>query len=346
MKDPTAPRPSRARGGSLQRGQMRAAVLTTPGQPPVPAEHPDPVPGPGTALVRVTAAPVVPLDLLCASGTSYFGRPAVPYVPGVQGVGEVEESALLAPGTRVWFPTSAGMAPGDGSLAPRCAVPEADLVPLQAPVPDAAAAALGLSAVAAWMALTWRARLRPGERVVVLGGGGAVGQVAIGAARLLGAARVVAVCRPGPSVQRARDAGADEVVPLSGDVQGLAGRMAEGCGGAADVVVDPVFGVAAAAACLALAPGGRLVNLGSASGDTAVLSSAVLRSRSIDVLGYTNNALTREQRAGAVRAVLAHAAEGRVAVAHEVLPLEDVGTAWRRTAEGTGVRQVLVPGAG
>jgi hypothetical protein len=88
------------------------------------------------------------------------------------------------------------------------------------------------------------------------------------------------------------------------------------------------------------------VNLGSAAGDTAVLSSAVLRSRSIDVLGYTNNALTGEQRAGAVRAVLGHAAEGRLAVAHEVLPLEEIGTAWRRTAEGTGVRQVLVPAAG
>ena len=74
-------------------------------------------------MVAVTVAPVVPLDLLCASGTSYFGEPALPYVPGVQGVGRVVRSPSLEAGTRVWFATSAGMAPGDGSLAETCAVP-------------------------------------------------------------------------------------------------------------------------------------------------------------------------------------------------------------------------------
>ena len=69
------------------------------------------------------AAPIVPLDRLCASGTSYFGEPPLPYVPGVQGVGVVAESDAYAVGTRVWFATSAGMAPGDGSLAEWCAVP-------------------------------------------------------------------------------------------------------------------------------------------------------------------------------------------------------------------------------
>ena len=66
---------------------MRAAVLTAHGQPPSAADHPDPRPGPGQAVVRMTAAPVVPLDLHCATGTSYFGPPPLPYVPGVQGVG-------------------------------------------------------------------------------------------------------------------------------------------------------------------------------------------------------------------------------------------------------------------
>ena len=342
MKDPAAPRPSRARGGPLQRGHSYAAVLRSPGSTPVWSNHPDPVGGPGRSVVRVCAAPVVPLDLLCASGTSYFGAPAVPYVPGVQGVGVVTESAVLPPGTRVWFATSAGMAPGDGSLGQYCAVADADLVPITSDVPDPVAASLGLSAVAAWMALTWRARLQPGERVVVLGAGGAVGQVALGAARLLGAARVVAVCRPGRSADRARRAGADEVVELTDDVAALTARLAGACGGDADVVVDPVFGAAATAASRVLAPSGRLVNLGGASGDTAEFSSAVLRSRSADVLGYTNNALTPAQRAAAVDAVLGHAAAGRLAVEHEVLPMSRVAEAWERTAAG-GTRRVVVP---
>jgi NADPH:quinone reductase-like Zn-dependent oxidoreductase len=323
---------------------VHAAVLHTPGKPPVYGAHRAPVPAPGQTVVRVTAAPVVPLDLLCASGTSYFGRPAVPYVPGVQGVGVVEESAVHPAGTRVWFATSAGMAPGDGSQAERCAVADADVVPLDVAVPDPAVAAIGLSGVAAWMALTWRAQLRPGERVLVLGAGGAVGQVAVGAARTLGAGRVVAVCRPGPSAERAARAGADVVVPLIGDVGALASQLAEACGGDVDVVVDPVFGPAATAASRVLAPGGRLVNLGGASGDTAEFSSAVLRSRSASVLGYTNNALTGEQRASALGAVLGRAASGQVAVEHEVLPLSRAAEGWARTAAG-GARVVLAPGS-
>lgn len=318
---------------------MRAAVLHTHGQPPSHAEHPDPVAGEGSSIVRVTAAPIVPLDLLCASGTSYFGPPALPYVPGVQGVGVVEESSTVPAGTRVFFATSAGMTAGDGSLAERAAVPDEDLVALDVPVLDAAVAAIGLSGVAGWMALTWRARMQAGERVLVLGGGGAVGQVAIGAARVLGASGVVAVVRSDASRERASAAGADEVVMLSPD----AGELTRLLGDPTyDVVVDPVFGVAATAASRVLAPGGRLVNLGGSSGDEAVFSSSVLRSRTASVLGYTNNALTTDQRRDALTAVLQHAAVGAITVAYETVTLADVTTAWtRQSTNETAGRLVL-----
>jgi NADPH:quinone reductase-like Zn-dependent oxidoreductase len=321
-----------------------AAVLETPGEAPVVREHPDPVAGPGSTAVRVTGVPLVPLDLLCASGTSYFGRPTTPYVPGVQGVGVVEDSATVPRGTRVFFATSAGMQPGDGGMAERCVVPDVDVVPVPADLPDTALASLGLSAVAAWMALTWRGRLQEGERVLVLGAGGAVGQAAIGAARVLGAGRVIAVCRSQEAQERARRLGADAVVPLTGDADDLATRFRDASDGMVDVVVDPVFGVAATAASRVLAPGGRLVNLGGASGDAAEFSSAVLRGRSAEVLGYTNNALTPGQRREALNAVAAHAALGRITVAHEAVPLREVADAWRRQKSGSvTVRLVLTP---
>jgi NADPH:quinone reductase-like Zn-dependent oxidoreductase len=322
---------------------VRAAVLHTPGKPPADGTHPDPVVAEGRTLIRVTAAPIVPLDLLCASGTSYFGRPDVPYVPGVQGVGAVEASAVLDPGTRVWFATSAGMAPGDGSLAQLCSVPDSDVVPLVDDVPDTVVASLGLSAIAAWMALTWRAPVRHGEKVVVLGAGGAVGQVGVGVARMMGAARVVGVCRSEQAALRARRAGADDVVVQSGDADVLAGELAAAVGGDVDVVLDPVFGVAATAASRVLAPGGRLVNLGGASGDAAEFSSAVLRSRNAGILGYTNNSLTQAQRAHALEAVLAGARSGALVVDHEVLPLAGVVDGWTRTADGSHRRVVLTP---
>jgi NADPH:quinone reductase-like Zn-dependent oxidoreductase len=323
---------------------MRAAVLSEPGEPPGHGEHPAPEPGGGRTLVRMTAAPIVPLDLLCASGTSYFGRPATPYVPGTQGVGVVEQSATWPQGARVFVVTTAGMAPGDGSLAERCAVPDEAVVPVPDGVADADAAALGMSAVAAWMALTARAQLSAGERVVVLGGGGTVGQVAVTAAKLLGAERVVAVCRSAAAEERARRAGADEVVQLDPDVDRLTERLRESAGGGVDVVVDPVFGVAATAATRVLAPYGRLVNLGGMGGDVAEFSSAVLRSRTASVLGYTNAMLSPEQQRSALEAVLGHAAAGRLSVAHERLPLTEVADAWRRQASGeAGVRLVLTP---
>jgi NADPH:quinone reductase-like Zn-dependent oxidoreductase len=320
---------------------VKAAVLHTPGAPPSYGDHPAPTPAPGRTVVRVTAAPVVPLDLLCASGTSYFGVPETPYVPGGQGVGVVESSDTHPAGARVWFFATAGMEQGDGSLGERCRVPDGDVVPLESDAPDELAAALGLSGVAAWMALSWRARLREGERVLVLGGGGAVGQAGIGAARVLGASSVVAEARPS-SVERARAAGADAVVPLVDDPDVLADALSEH--GPFDVVLDPVWGVAATAACRALSDSGRLVNLGGSSGDGAVLSSAVLRSHSESVLGYTNNAITPAQRRDAITTVLAHAAAGRIRMQYDVCPLADVESVWARIAAGDApVRCVLVP---
>src|SRR5215469_16898461 len=96
--------------------EMPAAVIYTHGAPPDHRPWPIPSRGPGQAVVRVTAVPISPLDLLCASGTSYFGAPPLPYVPGTQGVGTVVEGELLAPGQRVWFSCNAGMKPGDGSM--------------------------------------------------------------------------------------------------------------------------------------------------------------------------------------------------------------------------------------
>ena len=322
---------------------MRVALLRTYGAVPELAERPDPNPGPGETLVQVTAAPIVPLDVLCASGTSYFGQQSLPYIPGVQGVGAVLRSTDLPAGSRVWFATSAGMAPGDGSLAELCTVPLANLIPISANVPDVAAAALGTSGIAAWMSLSWRAALQPGERVIVLGASGAVGQVALAVARHLKAARVVAVCRSETSARRARNAGADEVVVLRPETRAdLTARLLEAVGGPADVVIDPVFGEPAAAAAMALGAWGRLVNIGGAAQDVAEFSSAILRGRTIGILGYTNNAISAEQRAEALTQVLRLAERKAASVDHRVMPLSDCDRAWAAACE-SGPRIVITP---
>ena len=322
---------------------VHAVVLHTPGQAPEVRSVPEPVDG--ELSIRVAAAPIVPLDLLCASGTSYFGVPATPYVPGVQGVGHVLSGSLPA-GTPVWFATAAGMAPGDGSMRTVATAAERDVVPLPDGADLAHVAAAGLSAVAAWMALTWRGELVEGEQVLVLGAGGVVGQSAVQLARVAGARRVVAVSREGAGARRAERARPDALVTLGAgdDVTALAQRISAACDGPLDLVLDPVFGLPAAAAARALRPRGRLVNLGGSAGETSPLDSSTLRSRSLQVLGYTNNELTPDQRREALLRVAQELAAGRLVVDHERVPLRAAGDAWTRQRAGdTDGRIVLIP---
>ncbi|MFD6950371.1 NADPH:quinone reductase [Nocardiopsis sp. TSRI0078] len=317
---------------------MIAAQIPAPGRPPVLTDLPSPQSNPGRAVVEVLAAPITPLDLLCAGGQSYFGVPATPYVPGVQGVGRWD-------GRLVWFPTAAGMAPGDGSMAERVSVPEDQMVVLPEDADPVAVAALGLSAVAAHMALTWRGGLAAGETVLVLGAGGVVGLAAVQLARTAGAGRVVAAARSDKGRERAARAGADAVASLdTDDVDALAALLEEAAQGPVDLVLDPLFGAPAAAAARVLRPEGRLVNLGSSAGEHAPLDSGTLRGRSLRLLGYTNNALTPQQRSAAVDTVARECALGRLSVPFERVPLEEAARGWERQARGVARgRIVLVP---
>jgi NADPH:quinone reductase-like Zn-dependent oxidoreductase len=317
---------------------MRAALILQCGRPPVvSAYEASTVDG---VTIAVSAAPITPLDVLCATGTSYFGSPHVPYVPGVQGVG------TLTDGTPVWFATDAGMRPGDGSMAQYATVPPQDVVELPAGADPAMVAALGLSAVAAWQALTSCGDLHHGEQVLVLGGGGIVGQAAIQIARLLGARRVVAAGRSPRAQSRAAELGADAVVPLrdADTVADLAARLRPALDGPLDLVLDPLFGIPAAAALQVLRPGGRLVNLGGSASATAPFDSATLRSGSLRILGYTNNSLTKPERAETLRTIAGHAAAGRLRVSYEAVPLDEAPAAWTAQASGSATaRMVLLP---
>lgn len=328
----------------MTNADMTAAVIHTHAAPPEHGLRPMPQRGPGQALVQVTAAPISPLDLLCASGKSYFGPPALPYIPGVQGIGIVMEADALTPGQRVWFSCDAGMKPGDGSMASYCVIEESAALPLPDQIEDDLAAALGLSSIAAWMALTWRGRLQPGEQVLVLGASGAVGQVAVQAARILGAGRVIAASRDEAARNRARSYGADAVVDLNGDDVGeISRRILAACDGPLQLVIDPVWGLPAEAAVRALATEGRLVNIGSAAGPSARFESATVRSRLHNILGYTNSALSPEQKAQALNEILTHAAAGRCTVERERVPLAQAAEAWERQAAFARRKLILVP---
>ena len=140
--------------------------------------------------------------------------------------------------------------------------------------------------------------------------------------------------------------GADAVVALDAadTVESLAERLRAAGGGPLDLVLDPLFGIPAAAAVRTLRTGGRLVNLGSSASETSPIDSSTLRSRLVNVLGYTNNELTAQQRSDALTRVVTEAVEGRLTVAHELVPLADASSAWARQADGRATgRIVLTP---
>ena len=88
---------------------------------------------------------------------------------------------------------------------------------------------------------------------------------------------------------------------------------------------------------------GRAAGWGGAAHDRSEFSSATLRGRSIDILGYTNNAISAEQRADALTQVLTLAARGEVSVEHQVIPLADCAQAWALAAS-SGYRVVVAIG--
>jgi len=312
---------------------MRAAILREFGQPPEIGEFDDPRPGDGQEVVDVLAAGLNPVDILKASGHFYGGNPPLPSVVGTEGI------ARLADGRTVYF--DAPIEPY-GSFAERSLIDPELTYGCPEGLDPGLAVVLGISGLAAWLALDYRAHLREGETVLVLGAGGVVGQVAVQAAKLLGAGRVVAAARSEERLDRALQQGADATVQI-GAVDDLATAFREAGGGGVDVVVDPVWGEPAVAALDAMNVRGRLVQLGQSAGATAVVPSALIRGKTLDVLGHTNFAVPVPDKRAAYETMAEHANAGRLEVEVERIPLDGVADAWKRQTSSPGVKLVVEP---
>jgi NADPH:quinone reductase-like Zn-dependent oxidoreductase len=311
---------------------MRAAVLHDYGVPD-PGEFEEPRAAPGQAVVEVLAAGLNPVDVAISAGRFHAGKPPLPSVTGREGVG-------LLDGARVYF--DAPIAPY-GSMAERALVDPGATHPLPDGLSDGLAIALGISGLAAWLPLTWHARLQAGEHVLVLGASGVLGQIAVQAAKLLGAGRVVAAARSQEGLERCLALGADAIVRLEGTPEELAGRFAEAAGGRIDVVIDPLFGEPFLAALLAASPRARLVQIGAGAAAEVSIPSAPIRGKMLVVMGHINFAVPREAKAEAYAALAARATAGELRVEVRPFPLPQVREAWQALAAGSHSKIMLVP---
>ena len=315
---------------------MNAAVIHAHGGTPAYERFEEPRAGAGEVVVEVAVAAVNPVDVRKASGRFVSGPPPLPSVVGSEGVG-----TLAGDGRRVYF---------EGPVAPFGAFAERTLVAVEAPielpdgVDDGVAAALGIAGLAAWLPLAWRAQLQPGETVLILGATGVVGQLAVQAARLLGAGRIVAAGRDREQLARAARLGADATLDLT-DLRGaeLTAAIRDAAGGDVDVVHDPLWGEPASAALEALGVRGRLIQLGQSAGEHATVSSIPLRGRHLEIRGYMNYLVPRDVLRAAYATLVEHAAAGRIEVEVERVPLSDVADAWERVQRSAHRKLVLVP---
>ncbi|MCP1764939.1 zinc-dependent alcohol dehydrogenase family protein [Bradyrhizobium japonicum] len=219
---------------------MRAAILETHNAPLRLSTVSTPEVGPREVLVRVRASGVNPLDTKIHAGTAAHARHPLPAILGIDLAGVVEQTGhdvtRFKPGDEVYGMTG-GVGGVPGSLAEFAAVDADLLAPKPANLSMREAAALPLIFITAWEGLIDRAALKAGQKVLIHGGAGGVGHVAIQIARAFGAD----VFATGSAAQRATIEGFGAVFIDRGTA--IEAYVAEHTGGRGfDIVYDTVGG--------------------------------------------------------------------------------------------------------
>lgn len=256
---------------------MRAWQVSESGRGPGLVDLDPKLPGPGEVRVRIAACGLNFADLLMIEGR-YQERPPLPFVPGMELAGTVTalgpDTDGPAPGTRV------ATFAGQGGLAEEGCFPAGLCVPLPAAMGLVEAAAFQVAYGTGHVALAHRARLQPGETLLVLGAAGGVGLAAVEIGKLLGA-RVIAVAREAERLAVARAAGADHLIDSETDDL----RAALKDLGGVDVAYDPVGGAQFTAALRAMRPEGRIIPIGFASGEVPQIPANHLLVKNLTVIG-------------------------------------------------------------
>lgn len=310
-------------------------------------EMPVPAPGPHDVLIRAGASALNFPDLLMIEG-KYQVRPPVPFVPGRDIAGTVvavgEAVAGFAPGDRV------AAQPQFGAFAEYVAAPGWSCIRLPDAVGFAEAAACGTVFATVVGALKLRARLRPGETVLLTGAAGGVGSAGIQYARHLGG-RVVALVSSAAKEEAARRLGA-EIVLRADAIPDMKSGLREALKAAGldqvDAVVDVVGGATFDGAIRCLKPGGRCVIVGFASGQIPQIPANYVLLKDLVVLGSSLDRLFKAgdpELAEGLRDAFEALADGRLKAEIEgVLAFSRFAEAAARIARRQAVGKIVLQG--
>jgi NADPH2:quinone reductase len=326
---------------------MRAVIVEKFGPPEnaVVGTMPEPVAGPGEVVVAIHACAVNYVDLLVFGGKYQF-LPKLPFVPGKLPCGVV--AAVGSGVTRYATGDRVLTMAEHGGYGEKISVSENQCFRLPDTLGFIDAAAMSLAYDTAWMALRERARIAPGETVLVLGATGAVGAAAVQLAKMMGA-RVLAGISGEARAARMRALGADGVVDLAtpdlrDTLRAQIHAQTEGRG--ADIILDPVGGDVFDAALRALAWRGRLVVIGFAAGRIAQLKANYLLLKNIEVSGLQISDYRRRTPAlieTCFAEIFTAYEAGKLLVENpDVFALKDFAIALRQIAQRTATRRAVL----
>jgi putative PIG3 family NAD(P)H quinone oxidoreductase len=282
---------------------MHAVVITEPGGPEVLhwTEVPDPQPAPGEVLIDVAASAVNRADMMQRQG--FYPPPkGAPAYPGLECSGTI---AVLGEGVTGWHPGEQVCALlAGGGYAEKVAVPAGQLLRVPQSTTLAEAAALPETICTVYSNVFQGARLASGETLLIHGGGSGIGTTAIQLGKHAGA--IVAVTAGSQrKLDACRELGADILINYRED--DFAERLMEATGGhGADVILDIIGAGYLARNLAALAPDGRIANIGLQQGRTAELDLSLLMSKRGTIMSTTLRARPAAQKASIVEAVAAN----------------------------------------
>lgn len=244
-------------------------------------DMPKPTPGPGEVLVKVGAAGVSFAAMLGVQG-KHQNKPPLPFVPGNEISGEVvalgEGVTHLKVGQRIATGGSRG------GFAEYCVTIAANAVPIPDALPYAEATNFPTLYPTAYGALKWKADLQPGEVLLVHGAGGGSGLTGIEVGKAMGAT-VIASAGGADKLAAAKAVGADHLIDYrTEDLRTKVLELTDGRG--ADVIYDPVGGDAFAASMRCVAPEGRIIPMGFASGVIPQIPANILLVKNVTVIGF------------------------------------------------------------
>jgi NADPH:quinone reductase-like Zn-dependent oxidoreductase len=320
---------------------MKAAIVQTSGQAPVYGDFAEPVPSSDRKCVTVTASAISQVTRSRASGKHYSSSGFFPFIPGIDGVGRLDS------GERVYFVMPS--APY-GGMAEKTLVPPGQCLVLPDDLDDVTAAAIANPGMSSWAAYKERARLQPGETVLVNGATGASGRLAVQIAKYLGAKKVIATGRNTEALRELADIGADVTIPLVQDDAALEKAFKQEFAQGVDIVIDYLWGLSAQTLLTAAAKAGaesvpiRFVQVGSVSGSDITLPSAVLRSSAIGLMGSGIGSIPLDRLFASINGLLGATLTGGFRIATRTAALSDVAQAW--TWNDSNARTVLIAGAG